>query len=117
MKLTTNDILSLLDSFEKYFKKDISLLKKYVLDNNYSFDETNDSFKFTGYTEIHDFFRLCVNFKELESFRFDFYKIDIVSDKMLFYDYYDKIIFEKQIDQKCDLKNVPYKALAKFFKD
>ena len=117
MKLQTNDILNLLDSFEKHFKKDISKLKTYVLENNYCIEENNDSFKFTGYTEIHDFFRLCVDFKELENLRFDFYKIEIKEDKLIFFDYYDKILFEKPIEQCCDLKNVPYKALAKFFKD
>lgn len=117
MKLQTSDILCLLDSFGKHFKKDVSSIKAYVLANDYCFEENNDSFKFTGYTEIHDFFRLCVNFKELEFARFDFYKMELKGDKLVFFDFYDQILFEKPIDQCCDLKDVPYKALAKFFKE
>ena len=115
--IKTNEILKIISAVEKHFKINLQKLNDYVIDNNFSFEEKNNSFIFTGYTEIHDFFRLCVNFKDLEPYRFDFYKIVICGDLIYFYDYHDKVLFERTIDQKIDLKNVPYKAIIKFLKD
>lgn len=117
MKIKNSDVLYLIHSLEKHFGKKYPELTKYVIENNFEFEENNQTFCFTGYSEIHDFFRVCVNFRELEVFRYDFYKIEIKGDKIIFYDFYDKILFEKPFDQKVDLKNVPYKALSKFYKD
>jgi len=115
--IDTNEVLKIILAVEKHFKIDLKKFNDYVKENNFVFEEKNNSFVFTGYTEIHDFFRLCVNFNELEPFRFDFYKIVISKDSVDFYDFKDKLLFEKKIDQEVDLKNVPYKALIKFLKD
>ena len=117
MIIDTNEVLKIILAVEKHFKIDLKKFNDYVKENNFVFEEKNNSFVFTGYTEIHDFFRLCVNFKELEPFRFDFYKIVISNDSINFYDFKDKLLFKKKIDQEVDLKNVPYKALIKFLKD
>lgn len=117
MKFKTEEITEILFSLEKYFKKDYSKLRDFVTKKSYSYEENNNSFCLTGYTEIHDFFRFCVNFRELEDFRFELYKIEITDAEILFYDFYDKVLFKKPLEQQIDVKGVSYKALNKFFKD
>lgn len=117
MKFETNELKELVVSLEKYFKKDYSKIKEFIEESNYTYEENNNSFCLTGYTEIHDFFRFCVNFRELEKYRFELYKIEITENEILFYDFYDKVLFKKSLEQQIDVKGVSYKALNKFFKD
>lgn len=91
-------------------------LKDYVNQCDYSFEKKPKEFNFTGYTELHDFFRLHVSFNELETLRSAFYKVVFLEEELVFYDFYDKILVRVPVDFKIDIQSVNFKAFLKFLK-
>ena len=116
MKYTKNEIIILINSLEKYFKIEYNDLKEYIEQNNYCYEQVVNEFNFTGYTELHDFFRLHVSFNELEHLRSNFYKVVFKETELVFYDFYDKILVSVPVDFKIDIQNVNFKAFLKFLK-